>query len=433
VKDGATTGKVALIREGFPYDPAAVNEHVFVCRPAPIVHPPFLFYILFSREGQARLMENFRGSAQGGINQSFAPGTLIPLAPLAEQKRIVEKVEQLLAHVSAARARLAKVRLILNRFRQAILAAACSGRLTADWRIAQLQMGSAADLLARTAQQEKRAKVRRLERPAELSHSYDLPEIPETWCHATLRRVISEPLANGRSVPDAKDGFPVLRLTALKNRHVNLGERKTGAWTASEAERFLIRRYDFLVARGSGSLSLVGRGGLVDRDPDPVAYPDTLIRVRVSAGINPEYLALFWDSDPMRRQVEAKAHTTAGIHKISQQDMLELILAIPPTKEQHEIVRRVQALFTLADTVETQVAAARKRAEELAQAILAKAFRGELVPTEAELARREGRDYESASILLARIRVERNSGEGERRSPPESRLVRSRLRSRRST
>ena len=83
---------------------------------------------------------------------------------------------------------------------------------------------------------------------------------------------------------------------------------------------------------------------------------------------------------------------------------------LPPIEEQHEIIRRVDALFKLADAIEKRVAAATVRAEKLTQAILAKAFRGELVPTEAELARREGRGYESASVLLERIRKEREKG-----------------------
>ncbi len=73
----------------------------------------------------------------------------------------------------------------------------------------------------------------------------------------------------------------------------------------------------------------------------------------------------------------------------------------------------VEALFKLADAIEKRVAAATARANKLTQAILAKAFRGELVPTEAELARQEGRDYEPASVLLARIRAERAAGHGQ--------------------
>src|SRR5438132_98067 len=74
---------------------------------------------------------------------------------------------------------------------------------------------------------------------------------------------------------------------------------------------------------------------------------------------------------------------------------------------EREIVRRVEALFGLAAAIEKRVAAAQARADKLTQSILAKAFRGELVPTEAELARQEGRQYEHASVLLERIRTER--------------------------
>ncbi len=74
--------------------------------------------------------------------------------------------------------------------------------------------------------------------------------------------------------------------------------------------------------------------------------------------------------------------------------------------EQHEILRRVERLFALADAIAKQVAAGMARVETLTQAILAKAFRGELVPTETALARREGRIYEPAAALLARLQPE---------------------------
>src|SRR5207247_3944756 len=91
--------------------------------------------------------------------------------------------------------------------------------------------------------------------------------------------------------------------------------------------------------------------------------------------------------------------------------LLEVVrLPLPPLEEQHEIVRRVEALFKLADKIEERVNVATKRADKLNQAIFAKAFRGELVPTEAELARKEGRTYEPASVLLTRIKFARAQG-----------------------
>ena len=76
-------------------------------------------------------------------------------------------------------------------------------------------------------------------------------------------------------------------------------------------------------------------------------------------------------------------------------------------KEQEEVVRRVKGLFKLADAIEKHVEGATKRADKLTLTVLAKAFRGELVPTEAELALKEGREYEQASKLLERIKTER--------------------------
>jgi type I restriction enzyme S subunit len=78
---------------------------------------------------------------------------------------------------------------------------------------------------------------------------------------------------------------------------------------------------------------------------------------------------------------------------------------LPPLAEQREIVARVSALFARADAIDARLTAARTAADRLTQAVLAKAFRGELVPTEAELARRENRTYEPASELLARVRT----------------------------
>jgi type I restriction enzyme S subunit len=120
----------------------------------------------------------------------------------------------------------------------------------------------------------------------------------------------------------------------------------------------------------------------------------------------PQYLCFamqgqFWQ-EQLRRVMEQTTRNQVSVTK-----QVEFLLLVPPVAEQYEIVRRLEALFRLADAIEKRVAAATARAEKLTQAILAKAFRGELVPTEAELARREGRFYEPASALLERIRAVR--------------------------
>ena len=120
----------------------------------------------------------------------------------------------------------------------------------------------------------------------------------------------------------------------------------------------------------------------------------------------PTFLMHVLNCPNTNRRVKQLTAGSASPH-LNVQEIKRFAVPVPPPDEQLEIVRRVETLFTLADTIETRVSAATKRAEKLTQAILAKAFRGELVPTEAELARREGRSYESASDLLARIQAER--------------------------
>jgi len=248
----------------FPGDPKPAVTAVDVCivRPRPdSVASTWLLYTVNSPQFRSSITQFERGTTRRRISRANLARIPFPVPPLAEQRRIMAKVEELLGRVNAARERLAHVPTVLKRFRQAVLAAACSGRLTEECR--------------------------------EDEPTQSVGRFPQAWRLAAVEEVVSEPLANRRSVPDATSGFPVLRLTALKKGRVDLSERKIGKWTHEEARRFLVSRGDFLVARGNGSLNLVGRGGLVDCEPDRVAYPDTLIRVRPNRRVLSSGFALF--------------------------------------------------------------------------------------------------------------------------------------------
>ncbi len=212
---------------------------------------------------------------------------------------------------------------------------------------------------------------------------------------------------NGRSVPTAEAGFPVLRLTALGKSIVDLSERKIGDWTPDQAQKYLVRAGDFLIARGNGSLRLVGRGALVLRDDD-VAFPDTMIRLRPAAEVlDSNFLRYQWDAHFVRAAIERAAKTTAGIYKISQNDLRELRLYLAPLPEQRRIVAEIEKQFTRLDAAEATLKRVQANLERARASVLKAAVEGRLVPTEAELARASGRDYEPASVLLERILAER--------------------------
>lgn len=214
---------------------------------------------------------------------------------------------------------------------------------------------------------------------------------------STLRDVLLEPLVNGRSVPTADVGAPVLRLTALFEDRVNLDERKTGAWSLDEATPFFVQKDDFLVARGNGSLRLVGRGSLVRDYPDSVAFPDTMIRVRADPSkIALSYLCMAWNSPIVRRQIEATARTTAGIYKVNQRTLESISIPLPDVETQREMAHALTSAVERKGRVLDAVEVALRRQSSLRAGILREAFAGRLVARDP--------NSTSAFVLPGRIR-----------------------------
>ncbi len=284
------------------------------------------------------------------------------LPPLAEQKRIVAKVEELLAGVNAVRGRLAKVPGMLKRFRQSVLAAACCGKLTAEWR----------------------------------GKNGDEPNW-KTVPLGTVCEIIggSQP-AKDHFIYEPRDGY--IRLIQI--RDYKSDDHLT--FVPKQMARRFCSGHDVMIGRYGPPLFQILRG-------ISGAYNVALMKAvpKESKTLLNDFLFYLLQEPQLRQDVIHFSERTVGQDGV-RKDLLEAHdVRIPPLPEQHEIVRRVEALFELADAIEKRVAAATARAEKLSQSILAKAFRGELVPTEAELARREGRDYEPASVLLERVRVSR--------------------------
>jgi type I restriction enzyme S subunit len=309
---------------------------------------------------------------QVSINQKRLSEVPLPIAPLAEQPRIVAKLEELSTQVNSARNHLSRVPPILKRFRQAVLAAACSGRLTEDWR----------------------------------------GDDGQGWKECALGQILKEPLRNGHSARASLNGSGVRTLTLSAVTYGDFSERNTKLTVADprKVSDLWLLPGDILIER-SNSRELVGTARLYEGAANFAIFPDLLIRVRLNEEASPSFLEMLLHADRARDYfIKAAQGTQGSMPKIDQQIILDFPLQLPSMKEQKEIVRRVDALFKLADTIEMRVTTATRRADNLTQSILAKAFRGELVPTEAELARREGREYEPASVLLERIRAERAVG-----------------------
>lgn len=371
-------------------NPVSTNQGFksFVCS-SELVPEYVYFWLKFM---SPKLEEMGSGSTFLEISGSRAKTIPIWIAPEPEQERIVAKVEQLLARVNAARERLARVPTILKRFRQAVLAAACSGRLTAAWR-----------------ENTQPQKVRKA-----VSDDPSLPEIPASWSWATVSQVadVQGGIQKQPKRAPRKNAYPYLRVANVLRNRLDLSEMHRMELFEGELEKYRLQAEDLLIVEGNGSITEIGRSAIWTGEISNCVHQNHIIRVRARTCL-PRFLNIYWNSPVGIGRVMDSAVTSAGLFSISTKKVAALPVPLPPPEEQAEMVCRVEALFKLADAIEKRVAAATARADKLTQAILAKAFRGELVPTEAELARREGRTYEPASALLARIRASA--------SPPEPR------------
>jgi type I restriction enzyme S subunit len=344
----------------------------------------------------------------------------LPVAPLPEQRQIVAKLEKLLEKVDACQQRLAKIPVLLKRFRQAVLAAACSGRLTADWReenesTENVEAQLSAAIAAVSAEYEndckvaKRDNTRKPTRPTCLDNYEsaweDETDIPDTWSVVPLGKVC-------RKVTDGTHDTPkptpsgVRYITAKHIRERRIDFENSLFLSQEDHDKIFIRcnpqRGDVLIVNiGAGTATPA-----MVRVNFEFSLKNVALLKPIKALLLGEFLELY--QLLIKPQVFDEV-TRGGAQPFMGLDLIKTIpFRLPPRAEQQEIVRRVTSLFALADQIEARYAKAKAHVERLTPSLLARAFRGELVPQDP--------NDEPASELLKRIRSNRHdSSEGSRR------------------
>lgn len=413
-----------------------INQDMRALIPAAGIHAEYLLRYLQAQEHPVLhvIKEATHGTLRLDSDILKAWPVLVP--PLTEQKRITSKIEGLLSRVTAARERLAKVPTILKRFRQSVLAAACSGRLTADWRgrhlhVEPVERGFARLSAQRRVEYEKAVDASRTNgeraprKPAFLIEIEEdgielppIPDLPESWklLHMQAAAVTMQYGTSVKADAPADGGVPMLRMGNVQDGRIDLSDLKYMASEAEDVDSFLLDRGDIVFNR-TNSPELVGKAAVFDLD-EQFVFASYLIRLKCDPRLVRSDYVCNWINSLWGR-AWARAVRTDGVSQsnINATKLGGMPLPVPPLEEQEVIQERVCSMFDLADKIEVRVAAGTMRSEKLVQSVLAKAFRGDLVQTEAELAESEGRKFENAEQLLERVRGSRRSEtEIERRS-----------------
>ena len=350
------------------------------------------------------------GSATNYIKLGNVADYKILIPPLAEQKRIVEKLDKLISKVDEAKARLEKIPLLLKRFRHSVLNAAVTGELTKEWRERNENIKSSEDLLneiiaLRTREYEKLYSLWKSKKAKKPTKSYEIefekyPNI-DSWSIAKLENLIYIAGRIGwrglKAEEYTKDGPLFLSVHNLnKGLIVDLNDTyHISEERYFESQEIQLIEDDILLAKdGAG----IGKIAILKNFKERATVNSSLLVIRSLEAFIPEYLLYFLAGPELQNLAKQRITGSATPH-LFQKDIKEFQLTVPPLAEQTEIVRRVEALFKKADEIEERYKKAKAFVDKLTQSILAKAFRGELVPQDP--------NDEPASDLLERIKLEK--------------------------
>jgi type I restriction enzyme S subunit len=397
-----------------------VNNHAHVLRGASgHVDNRFLCHFLNTVDYQPFVS----GSTRLKLTSSAMGRIPVVLPPTSEQRRIVDRLEQLLSDLDAGVAELETAQKKLARYRQSLLKAAVEGTLTADWRAERAQRDETFEtgpqLLERILRERRtRWEEKQLAKfeaqgktpPRGWRDEYATPAVPDTaglpplplgWVWATLEQ-LSLQIRNGLSrTPNSEQrGFPILRINAVRPMSLNLDEIKHVDLGESEVREFFIEPGDLLATRYNGSVDLLGVVALVRKVPSAVLHPDKLIRIKpVLAQALGSWIEIASNTGTSRSFIAGRVKTTAGQTGISGDDLKKMPIPLPPISEQAEIANHVERLRTNTVKQAAEVGRSLQLSHAQRQNILRAAFSGRLVPQDPA--------DEPASALRARIRAER--------------------------
>jgi type I restriction enzyme S subunit len=345
--------------------PAITAVDVFVWRPSPGGPlAKWLMHFVNSADVRNRIAEQAGGTTRQRIAGGRVKELVIPVPPLPEQRRIVAKIDSLSAKSQRSRGHLGHIPRLVEKHKQAILAAAFRRDLTRNW-------------CATNA-----SRVRPEWNKGSLIDICD-PQRPITYGVIKL----------GSEIPD---GVPCLRTSNVRWLRVDTeGMKRISPKLSSEYARTIIRGGEVLVnVRGTlGGVAVATpgmKGWNVSREVAVVPV-DTAI-------VEPDYLAYWVGADLSQRWLN-RVEKGVAYTGINIEDLRKLPVKFPSIEEQREIVRWVRAAHSKIDLMAKEAKCAATLLVRFDKAILAKAFRGELVPQDS--------NDEPASILLERIRAER--------------------------
>ena len=425
---GATIGKLSI----WGID-ASTNQACAVAQPyTEVLINEFLYYFLLSEKH--RLIEAGKGGAQPNISQRILKRWPIRIPPLAEQCRIVSKIDELFSELDKGVESLKKAREQLKVYRQAVLKHAFEGKLTAQWREENKdKLETPEQLLARIKREREKRYEQQLNdwknavkqweaegkagkkplRPALFiapdplvqSDLAELPNIPKLWQYVRLSEIAQ--IGSGMSISKSRKlevpiETPYLSVANVQRGKLDLSTVKSIKIECSQLHRLVLKQWDVLFNEG-GDRDKLGRGWVWESQIEPCITQNHVFRASpfLKSHQHSKWIS-YWGNIFGQLYFEVHGKQTTNLASINKTVLSKFPIPLPPIEEQKETIRRLESQTLMIDHLEENITSSIGRLNTLRQSILKQAYVGRLVSQDP--------NDEPASTLLDRIRMAKSAG-----------------------
>lgn len=334
-----TIGKVGIIPDSF--DGANLTENAAKITDINGINQKYLLWVLNSEFAQLQMKDSTISTTQPKLALFRIENIEIPIPPLAEQQRIVERIESLFAKLDEAKE---KAQTVLDSFetrKAAILHKAFTGELTAKWRA-----------------------------------EHDVED--ESWHSLNFGDLIIA-AKNGTTVKQNKEknGYPVTRIETLQGGTLDFSRLGyiIDPETISPEDYYMAGDIAF---SHINSAAHVGKTALIEAGFLPLIHGMNLLRIRLNEKCIPEYFVWYSRSADYKEQILQRINMAVNQVSINQKQLKTMPINVPKTQEQREIVRILDNLLAKEQQAREAAEAVLEKIDLLKKSILARAFRGEL-------------------------------------------------------
>lgn len=383
-------GKIAIV-EKLENSIGFGSTEFHVIRLKDKIDSKFYFHYLIQDDFRNKAQHKMKGTAgQLRVSSDYLKNEFIPLPPLNEQKRIVERIEELFSRIDSISKIFDKKKSLLRNYQKSILENALNGNLSSSWRKNNLTQLESPETLLGAVQTINDSKIKK----SSLSNQ-KLPNLPQNWIWVKLGDVSTKIVDGAHYRPTyTTNGVPFLSVKDVRNRKVYFDNCK---FISNEEHQKLFKRcnpeYGDVLFVKTGAT--IGRTSVIDTQNEFSLFVSVALVKPKKDFINSKYLSYVLEDHVNHMNINLSLKGVA-IKNYHLEDMRLIDFPLTDVLEQNEIVKTIEYYFSLIMYLDKQIDQIFKFCQRLKSSILKQAFEGKLVPQDP--------NDEPASELLKRVK-----------------------------